>query len=457
MVTRGGFSQVVGNGMAGQGFSAEAPCVYEFPIEMFLPGSDLTPITENIDKVVYGLTKWEPKVKEKGIHAAEKITVTGKDYQEAVANMNELFLKNMWADGLPLLPATEESVNWILTGTDLSPDTLVGEGKILPRGGVATVESLAVSLAMAGGRPEYLPVLIAAIEAMTEPDFQHQGMSATTMSTIPTVIVNGPIAKQIRLNSGYGLLGPSSQYPAGGPIGRAIRIMLQDMGGATPGIGTMAIYGGMRYTNAVFAEDEDGLPPDWPPISVERGFAPGSNTVSFLNTGGVANVNVIAKAQDPAEQSVSNILEVTAGYMRIPSKNALNGAYAPGSSGGGLVFIPTGVAWEMSKVGWSKEKVRTWLWENARIPDSPQLRWELENRVRLGEMPAEAVEYPYPLTASPEEIWIVVAGGEQSGHNYYMMNGTSGTIPQTKEIELPANWDALLAQAEEDLGPIPAD
>ena len=210
------------------GFSADAATVHEFPLDMFLVGSDLTPLRENIDKIIYGLTKWSPKTKEKGLVKPSKVKVQGKDYQEAVANMNLLFLKNLWSDGLPLLPATEERLNWIMTGTDFSRDKVIG--KILPRGGIATVETIAASLAMAGGRPEYLSVLIAAMDAILDPQFFHQHMNSTTCSTYAAVIVNGPAAKQIRLNSGYGCLGPSSKYPAGATIGRAIRLILLNLG-----------------------------------------------------------------------------------------------------------------------------------------------------------------------------------------------------------------------------------
>ena len=93
VVTRKGFSQVVANGFAGLGFGLEAPTVYEFPIEMFLPGGDLTPLRQNIDKIVYGLTKWEPKIKKKAVfHPGEKVTVEGKDYQEALDKMIRIFL-----------------------------------------------------------------------------------------------------------------------------------------------------------------------------------------------------------------------------------------------------------------------------------------------------------------------------------------------------------------------------
>ena len=117
------------------------------------------------------------------------VSVTGKNYEEAVTKANHLFLRNMWSDGLPILPPTEKRVNWILTGTSLPRDKAVG--KILPAGGIATAETLAVNLAMAGGRPEYLPVLIAAVEAMVQPEFYHHFVNATTGNPFPLVVVNG--------------------------------------------------------------------------------------------------------------------------------------------------------------------------------------------------------------------------------------------------------------------------
>ena len=131
-------------------------------------------------------------------------------------------LANLWGDGLPLWPATRERVDWILRGTPRPREHVLG--KFPPRGGVTTVETCAIALAMAGGRPEYLPVLIAAVEAFLDPESSSEQLQATSGSAFPVVIVNGPIAKQIRLNSGFGCLGPDPQRPAGASIGRALRL-----------------------------------------------------------------------------------------------------------------------------------------------------------------------------------------------------------------------------------------
>jgi hypothetical protein len=454
IVTRAGFAQVVANSFTAFGFPPEAPSVMEFPSEMFLPASDLTPLEKNLDQVVFGLTRWKPRAcPETDMASSRKVTVTGNDFAEAVSRMELLFLQNLWGDGLPLQPPTQERVDWILRGTDFPRERVIG--RIFPRGGVATVEVLAINLAMAGGRPEYLPVLIAAVQAMTLPEYQHGAMNATTCSVYPVLIVNGPIAKQIRLNSGYGCLGPDPRHPAGGSLGRALRLLLMNAGGAIPGAGTMAIYGGpARYTNIVFAEDEDGLAPGWKSLHEERGFLRGANAVTVMDAGGTSNINIIAKLQAPMEQSILNTLEGYAGYMRIPSQNSLFSMSFPDGIGG-LLLIPRGVVQEMSKLGWSKEKVRDYLWEKSKIPDSPQLRWEIENRVKTGETPKEWVAYPFPLCRKPEGIVIVVAGGEQSGHSYWMQAGHGGYRAKTQGIQLPAAWEDLLRKAEEDLGPVP--
>lgn len=195
----------------------------------------------------------------------------------------------MWSDGLPFAPPTEKLVKWILTGTGMPPDKPVLT--MLPRGGTATIHTVAVNLAMAGGRPEYMPVLIAALEAMGKEKFAHGLMNTTTCGVYPVMIVNGPVSRQIRLGSGYGCLGPDPLHPAGASIGRALRLLLTNVGGAIPGKGTMSIHGGpARYTSIVFAEDEEGLPTDWESLGIEQGFLPGTNTVTGYTVSSTTNV-----------------------------------------------------------------------------------------------------------------------------------------------------------------------
>jgi hypothetical protein len=453
-VTRGGFSQVVANAFAGLGFPAEAATVYEFPIPMFDNGSDLTPINENIDKIVYGLTKWQPKITTKGIVNPDMVTVQGKDYQDAVNNMNALYIKNMWSDGLPLIPPTKERVDWILTGTDLPRDTVIAK-TVMPRGGIATVESLAVELAMAGARPEYLPIVIAGVQAIsgTGPtDFGFQAANSTTCSVVPAFIVNGPIALQIRLGSGYGMLGPDPVHPAGVAIGRTMRLIAQDLGGAIPGIGTMAIYGGFRTSYPVFAEDEEGLPNGWNSLAVDRGFKKEQNVVTATPVSSETNILWGFGTKETNDQA----LMMLAKTMGTPNRNswiASAEVFTSTNHSTGIAFIPRGTAAALKDVsGYSKMDVKTFLWKNSMLPWATAVATGLTGNVKnYGLTEGQDI----PITPKPDQITVVVAGGDQSGHGYWMQEGHSNYTVVSTEIQLPKNWDALLKQAVTDLGPLP--
>ena len=441
---------MVDNAFAGMGFSAES-AKHAFPLKMFLPGSDLSPIEQNIDKVIHGLTRWQPQRTKKATVVPAAITVEGRDCADALDRLNALFIRNLWSDGLPILPPTEQRVSWLMTGTGLPRQKVLG--KVLPRGGIATLETIATAAAMAGCRPEYMPVLLAALEAILDPLVYHQHMQSTTGNAHPAVIVNGAVARDIRLNSGYGCLGPSPVYPAGASIGRAIRLVLLNVGGAIPGSASMSIHGGpARYTGLVFAEDEAGLPADWQPLNMERGFGRGSNSVTVLVTSGGTEVWEGAALD---EKEALDTLFDFAGSMRVPYggyfANAFNPVGAPG-----IVLMARTTAQGYANLGWSKDRIRQYLWEHSMLPDSPWLRRTLQAWARRGMFVKDHIEYPMPLAVNPSNIMVVVAGGEQAGHSYWLQvhGGTVG--PASREVAIPSNWDALLAKAEQDLGPRPA-
>ncbi|MFC1976876.1 hypothetical protein ACFLWS_01205 [Chloroflexota bacterium] len=450
VLTRKEFVGAVRNTVAASGFAPEQAMVI-FPVDQFLVESDLSPIKQNLDKFVEGLTQWGPTLKEKGRLKTTEVRIEGKDYEEAVAHMDKLFLRNLWGDGLPLLPPTKEHVSWILSGIDISPDTEIV--KIMPKGGIATVETLAVSLAMAGGRPEYLPVLIAAVKAIVKPEVHHHEWQATSSSVYPAVIVSGPIAKQIRLNSGFGLLGPDPQHPAGGSIGRALRLLQQNVGGAVPGIGTMAMFGGMRYTNAVFAEDEDGLPPGWEPLNVEYlGHLKGTNTLAVSPVSSATNILRRGTGKETLDEEALTSLHIIASHIRSFNVNGLPG-YADGTPG--ILLISGTVACQLASLGWTKEEIRKFLWEESKIPLSELKRTGFLRWIEFLNLNG-TLQDPWPITSKAENFMIVVAGGRHPTHAYWMQSALAQRVVST-EINLPANWDMLLKKAEEDLGPLPAN
>jgi hypothetical protein len=440
---------VTTNAVAGLGLAPEAAMV-TFPIEMFLPGSDISPVEARRREFYDGLTRWRSAFADDGAGEPPMVAVEGSSVEDALARANHLMLANRWGDGLPLWPPTRERVDWILGGAAWPRRRRLGA--FPPRGGVTTIESCAVALAMAGGRPEYLPVLVAAVEAFLDPASGSEQLQAASGSAFPVVIVNGPVGEQIRLNAGFGCLGPDPQRPAGASIGRALRLIQQNLGGALPGIGTMANYGGLRYTNVVFAEDEASLPAGWTPHATERhAFARGVDSVSLAFANGATNIRRRgAKKETPEEDAVQGMHRM-ADFMRVPNMPGLVG-YEHGTPG--ILMIPGVVAQTMAGLGWTKPSMREFLWEHSRIP-AEQIRragcaaW-IEIDASKVTRESLALE-PWPITASPDNFVIVVAGGGHPTNSYWLQGYSPGVVG--RPIERPSAWEHLLAEAERDLGP----
>ncbi len=448
LLGRTDFLGVVRNAVSGLGLPPEMPIV-AFPVDTFLPGSDLSAVETRKQEFYDGLTVWNALSNFRPSDAAPMIKVTGRDHEEALRNANNLMLTNLWGDGLPVWPATRPQVDWILQGTNRPRDQVLG--KVLPRGAVATIESCAVALAMAGGRPEYLPVLIAVVEAFLDPLSDSEHMQADSAGAFPVVIVSGPIARLSRLNTTFGCLGPDPQRPAGGSIGRALRLMQQNLGGALPGVGAMAMWGAMRYTNAVFGEDEDNLPDGWLPHGTERhGFAPGTSSVSLVWATGVTNIRRRSvKKETPEVDALQGMLRM-AEYLRSPNLGCLIG-YSDGTPG--ILMLSPVVAKAMAALGWTKQSIREFLWEHARLPGEQLRREGIESWIAADHDPVvrDSLKLdPWPQAVRPENLGLLVAGG---GHptNSYWMEGYSPHVVG-RRIDIPDNFERLLAEAERDIG-----
>ena len=434
------------NAVSGVGLAPDAAMV-TFPIPMFLPGADLSSLKARKREFYDGLTRWKSEFAQ-AAGSAKLLAVEGASYEDALIKANNLLLTNLWGDGLPLWPATKERVDWILRGSAL-PRTHV-LGKFPPRGGITTLETCAIALAMAGGRPEYLPVLTAAVEACLEAEGFDQ-LQATSGGPFPAVIVNGPIAKQIRLNSGFGLLGPDPQRPAGASIGRALRLLQQNVGGALPGVGTMAIFGAMRYTNAVFAEDEEGLPPGWQTHATQRhGYAPGTNSVSVVFANGVTNVRRRGAKKETPEEDALNGMWRMADFMRAPNLAALAG-WEKGTPG--IMMLAPIVARRMAELGWTQNSIREFLWKNSRIPMDQMKRAGAPAWIDIDANPVTRASInldPWPICQKPDNIVLVVAGGGHPTHSHWLQ-AHSPSVPG-RIIRVPETFEQLLAEADEDLG-----
>ena len=444
---RSDFLGVVRNAVSGLGFPPEAPVV-PFAVDMFLPGSDLSPIETRRQEFYDRLTSWRSTANFVASDETPLLKVAASSHEEALQKANDLLLTNLWGDGLPIWPATRERVDWILQGADMPRVQMLG--KMLPRGGVVTVESCAIALAMAGGRPEYLPVLIAAVEAFLDPLSDSEHMQADSAGAFPVIIVNGPIARQIRLNSSFGCLGPDPQRPAGASTGRALRLMQQNLGGALPGVGAMAMWGAMRYTNAVFAEDEENMPPGWLPHGTERhGFEAGTNSVSLVFATGVTNIRRRGIKEAP-EVDALNGMHRMADYLRAPNLGCLIG-YNDGTPG--ILMISPVVANAMAASGWTKTSMREFLWEHSKTPGEQLRRGGIDIWIEADRDPAvrDSLKLdPWPHAARPNNLVLLVAGG---GHptNSYWLEGYSPHVVGRK-IAVPADFAQLLIEADRDIG-----
>jgi hypothetical protein len=186
----------------------------------------------------------------------------------------EFFLEKEWSDGLPVVTPTEARVQRMLRGTRRDPDEIIG--RIPPAMEPATVRTVAIHALMAGCKPEYLPVVLGGIALMLREEFNLNGVQGTMHGVAPLMIVNGPYAQQIGLHGGNGCFGPG--FRANASIGRAIRLMLLNLGGGIPGIASATVFATpLRYT-ACLTENTERSP--WETLAVSRGHAPEENVIT---------------------------------------------------------------------------------------------------------------------------------------------------------------------------------
>ena len=227
--------------------------------------------------------------------------------------INRHYQEQGWTDGLPIVPPTDDDLRAFLRCTDRAPREVVAV--LPPRQGEATVERIAINAIMAGCRPEYLPVILTAVEALADPAFNLDSIQATTHPVAPLIIVNGPIAREVGINGGYNAFGQG--FRANLTIGRAVRLLLMNVGGGLPGTGDRATQGSPAKIAYCVAENEDANP--WEPLHVEAGLGRDVSTVTAFGCEGPHNI------QDHYSNTALGILRVIAGAMGQAGSNNLLG------------------------------------------------------------------------------------------------------------------------------------
>jgi hypothetical protein len=320
-----------------------------------------------------------------------------------------------WTDGLPVVPPTRERVLRMLEGTRRDPGEIVA---VVPPDLVeCTVEKVAINAVLAGCRPEYLPVVLTAVEGASTSEFNMHGLLATTWASGPVVIVNGPIAERIGMNSGGNTLGQGNR--ANATIGRALQLVVRNVGGGRPGGVDRATHGNPGKYTFCFAEDERGSP--WEPLAVDRGLAAGTSAVTLFAGSGVQPV------ADQLSRTPESLARTYAACLRTVAHPKLALAWDA------VLVVSPEHGRVFRDAGWSRERVHQELDELLRTPGSGLVRGA--GGIAEG-MPAAVAGGEVPKFR-PGGLLIVHAGGTAGLFSAIIggwVSGATGSEPVTREV-----------------------
>ncbi len=305
----------------------------------------------------------------------------------------EFYYQQGLTDGLPVVPPTQERVREFLDSAGLEPKQVVGTSP--SRNWVITAEKVTINAVMAGCSPEYMPVVVAAVEAMTEPQFNAPGITETCGASAPLILVNGPIRQKLNINSGWNLLGPG--WRANATIGRALRLILINVCGQIPGVTDKATFGHPGRYSYCIAENEELSP--WEPFHVEKGYPLEASTVTLFAAKAPHEVN-IHSANTP-----EGILDYVGDIMAIHTYNF----------GEIMVLIGPEHLKSIVAVGWSKMDVKNYLLDRVKERRPQLVPWD-NTPLTLGGVTNTGGNVQFSTALGPaEDIMLIVAGGGGGG------------------------------------------
>jgi hypothetical protein len=340
----------------------------------------------------------------------------------AGTDLVEWYFEQGWTDGLPVVPPTRERVDAVLAALGGDPDLV--ECKVPPRHGSLTREVLAINIVMAGGKPEYAPVVRAAMLALTQKAFNLNGVQATTHMAGPLLVVNGPIAGAIGMNGDCNSFGSGNR--ANATIGRALRLILLNVGGGRPGELDKSTLGHPgKYTYAVC--ENEALSP-WAPYHVEKGFAHGDSTVFVIAAEPPHSVtNHVADDPEGILDSICSAMST------IANNNAV-------SSGHCAVVIGPEHARTIAGKGWTRHDVRSYLWMHAWNRFGALAFDHRYGKVYNRNLPRwyrREPEERIPIVPSPDHIHLFVIGGSAGRFSAFIPGWGHMSAPVLRNIETP--------------------
>ncbi|MDB5862713.1 MAG: hypothetical protein JWO70_519 [Betaproteobacteria bacterium] len=355
--------------------------------------------------------------------------------------VNRYFYDNELSDGLPIVPPTRERVEAFLKHTGRSPDEVLGI--LLPDNRAASVWSIAVNGVMAGCRPEYMPVLVALVEAMADPYYgvEHSG---NTPGGETLIVLNGPIIKALGFNYTQGVM--RDGILPNTSVGRFWRLYLRNVAGFLPHKNDKATFG--NTWRVVVAENEDVVRElGWEPLSADMGYTAGDDTVTISRmTGGNHISSISGSTPEEMMPYLADAVVRQYSWQIMFTVGQGMGTLRP------LVLLGPIIARTIASWGWSKEQLKRYLFDHARMPAHEYERilrdwtvkptWNLEEEVRLGRVPKVFFESGdpdrmVPLVWEPDDYMIVVTGDPARNSAYvFAHNGVLG-YPVTKKIDTP--------------------
>lgn len=298
-------------------------------------------------------------------------------------------------DGLPVIPPTDGLVQRFISAAGRPADACIAI--VPPLQGAATVEKIAINAVMAGCRPEYMPLLITIVEAVSDPAFNLLAIQTTTNPVAPLILVNGPVRHALEINGGRGALGPGRR--ANATLGRALRLIQLNLGGALPGEVDKATLGMPGKYTLCLAELEEESP--WEPLHVERGLKREQSAVTVVGVQGTENTFVAWKKADSIFRCIGSAM------ASLGANNTLRGKGNP------ILLLNPGHAKLLAEQGYGRRDVQRALYEHSKIPVDQLPRERIEVQ---GDLDGCIVDGHARVTAKPEDILIAVAGGPEAYH-----------------------------------------
>jgi hypothetical protein len=305
------------------------------------------------------------------------------------ADLIEAYYQKGWTDGFPVVPPGNQSVSAMLAAAGLQPDQVVAD--IPTRNIVITADKVAVNAVMAGCLPEYMPVIISAVKGLCHPDFNYHGMATSTGGAALAIIVNGPIADRVGINSGENLFGPG--FRSNMTIGRALRLLMMNSLNTKPGALDRSTIGNPAKISFCFAENERQSP--WEPLHVERGFHREESTTTVFACEDIIQVyNQLAQTPEPFLSGMSDAM-ANMGSMNIISQQNV------------IVVLSGEHLRIMVQAGWNKQQVKEHLFKHAKRTVA-----DLKRVMRIsGNLKPEDETSWRHVVQRPDDIIVVCAGG----------------------------------------------